>query len=402
MSGSVSVPLIMSDAGPQPTPATTLNSTIIAGAKDLAPGLTVLPGGLIDDMSGTATGAAIVLDLARVDAVNSVTPYGANAFILAQQGAMFGIPQGAPTNTSVYVVFSSSSTGLVIPAGFVVSDGSAQYATQSSAVIQSTGSSLPIYAVASSSGSWPVPANTVTQVISQLAPTYMVTVTNPQAGTPGQSAESISSYRSRIFQAFSAAGQGTADYIRTQLLTIPGVVPRLVSVLQTASGWEVICGGGNPQNVAFAIYESVLNLSGIVGSQINPSRNIVATIISGPNTYNVTFVNPPAQTVTCSVSWNTNMANFTNALQVNALAAQALVAYFNSITVGQPINELQMISTFESAVASVLPQQNISVLNFTVSINGTQTNPVAGTYLIPGDIESYFTCAPNGVTVTQA
>ena len=43
-----------------------------------------LPGSLIEDIASTDVGALTGIDQARVDAINSVTPYGANAFVLAQ------------------------------------------------------------------------------------------------------------------------------------------------------------------------------------------------------------------------------------------------------------------------------------------------------------------------------
>ena len=67
----------------------------------------------------------------------------------------------------------------------------------------------------------------------------------------------------------------------------------------------------------------------------------------------------------------------------------------------QPINELEMAYVFQESVASVLPAQYLTTLTFVVTINGTITAPSAGTSIIPGDPESYFSCAANAVTVTQ-
>jgi hypothetical protein len=394
----------MSTAGPVPTAPATLNQALITGVAATNPDYTAnLPGGLIEDIASTDTGALVAIDLARVDAVNSVTPYGANAFILAQQGVMLGIPQGTPTNTNVYVVFSdSSAVGYFIPIGFVVSDGAFQYVIQDGGVILSGGSSAPLYAVAQQSGTWSVPEGTVTQIITSLPTPYntTMTVTNPATGTPGGNAETVQSYRSRVMQANQVAGEGTPAYIKTLLQKVPGVTPRLVSILQSTFGWEVICGGGDPYAVAAAIYAGTLDLSTIVGSTTT-ARNITVTITDPPNQYNIVYVNPPQQTVTVSAIWNTTLPNFTAGAQVNQLAAPAIQNYINSIIVGQPLNLLEMQNAFQSAVAGVLATNNLTTLTFIVTINGFAVTPEAGTSIILSDPESYFFASASGVTVTQ-
>jgi hypothetical protein len=162
----------------------------------------------------------------------------------------------------------------------------------------------------------------------------------------------------------------------------------------------VICGGGDPYAVAFAIYRGVLDLSTIVGS-ITTSRNISVTLTDSPNQYTITSVNPPQQVVTVDSIWNTNLPNFTASAQVNQLASTAIQNYINSIIVGQPINVFAMEAAFQQAVASALPTNNLTRLLFSVAINGSAAEPEAGTGLIPSDPESYFQIAASGVAVSQ-
>lgn len=395
-----SIPLVMSAAGPVPTSPAALRQALIDGVAATNPDYTAnLPGSLVEDIASTDTGALVTIDQARVDAINAVTPYGANAFVLSQLGFQAGIPQGTPTNTSVYVVISGAA-GYVIPAGFVVGDGSYQYVIQDGGIIQGSGQTPQLYAVANTSGSWSVPANTVTQILTSVPSGYTLTVTNPEAGIASTGTESVQSYRSRVLLAGQVAVQSTPAYIRTLVAAVPGVIPRLVSVIQAPGGWEVLCGGGDPYAVAGAIYLGTLDLSSILGSSTS-ARNISVTITDYPNNYTLTYVNPPQQVVTLTATWNTTLANFTSGSQVNQLASQALQSYINSIIVGQPINELEMTNTFQTAVASVLPSDYLTTLTFAVSINGTPTSPSAGTSIIPGDSESYFYVSPSGVTVAQ-
>ena len=396
----MSIPLVMSATGPVPTAPNTLWQALTDGVAATNPDYTAnLPGGLIEDIASTDVGALTTIDQARVDAINSITPYGANPFVLAQLGTQAGIPQGTPTNTNVYVVFSGPA-GYVIPAGFIVSDGAYQYVVQDGAIIASGGSTPSTYCVANQTGSWAVPASSVTQVVTSVPAGYTITVTNPVAGTPGSSAESVQSYRSRVIQAQQVAGQATPAYLQTLLEAVPGVTPRLVSVLQAPGGWEVICGGGDSYAVAGAIYLGVLDLSTILGSSTT-ARNVTVTITDPPNTYSVVFVNPPQQVVTVATTWNTTLPNFTAGAQVNQLAAPAIQSYINSITVGKPINLLEMTATFQSAVSSVLSPLNLTSLTFAVTINGSSASPSAGTSIIPSDPESYFYAAASGVTVAQ-
>jgi hypothetical protein len=401
----MTLPVIMTASGPVPSSPAALNSDLIATVEAENAGFTAnLPALLLEDLTSTGTAMLAQMDQARVDSINSVTPYGANAFILAQQGTMLGLPQGAQANTSVNVVFTDTSApGYVLPAGFVVTDGTYQYVLQDGGIIQSTGSTQPLYAVAGQSGSWSVPAGSVNQIVTSLPTPYntSITVTNPLAGTAGTTTgESVQSYRSRIMQANQVAGQGTPNYIATLLQAVPGVTPRLVTVLQTTFGWGVICGGGDPYAVAFAIYQGVLDLSTIVGS-ITTSRNVAVTITDSPNSYTITYVNPPQQVVTVAATWNTNLPNFTAGAQVDQLASTAIQNYINGIQVGQPINTFAMEDAFQQAVSGVLPIANLTRMVFSVTINGSLVSPTTGTGLIPSDPESYMAITASGVSVAQ-
>jgi hypothetical protein len=465
-----SIPLVMTSAGPTATPPSTLRTNLISYVSNQSPGYTVLPAGLIDDVSGTSVGALVAIDQARVEAINSVTPYGANAFLLAQLGAQSGIPQGIGANGSVYVQFSGPA-GYVFQPGFLVSDGSTQYALQDGGVIQSSGTSPLLYAVATNSGTFAIPAGTVTQIVTSVPSAYAVTVTNPEAGTPAATAESVQDYRARVLQSGQVASTGTPAYVKTLLGKVLGVQQRLISINQLAGGWQIVCGGGDAYSVATAVLQSVPDIAVLQGSQLsiasmtaanpvvittnfsssytvgqtfavtgaNPSayngtytvstisgdtivtttngaafgayvggaqfspnpRNVSVSLFQNPNTYTITFVNPPQQTVTVDVTWNTIQPNFTGGTSVAQLASPAIQAYVNSIYAGQPINLLEMTAVFQNAVASVIAPQNVTTLQFAISINGVPANPTAGTSIIPSDPEGYFNCSASGVTVSQ-
>ena len=257
-------------AGAIPALPTDLLNAEIAAATLLAPGLTAnLPGSLVEDMASTAAGAVVIQDQAFVDLVNSISPATANPSILYQLGQVYGVEQGQGSNTSVYVVFTGLA-GFVIPVGFTVSDGTYQYTVQDGGIIATSGQSSPLYCLATVAGSWAIPAGTVTQIITSVPSGFTLTCTNPSAGLPGLTAQTVASYQAQVMQAGMVTAQGVPTFIKNQLQQVTGVQPNLISVRLIATNqWEIICGGGDPYQVANAIFNSVPDISNLVGSTLS-------------------------------------------------------------------------------------------------------------------------------------
>ena len=262
-------PIVITTAGLQPQAPATLRAEIVAKVSATNPGITTdLPGTLIEDVVSTDVASLSITDSAKVETVNSLTPYGANAFLLNQLGQVFGVPLGQASNTSVFVIFTGTP-GFVIAKGFVVSDGSYQYVLQTGGVIGSDGQSPQLYALADSAGTWAVPAGTVTQLVTQPPSPFTLAVVNPEAGVPGTGAESEASYRARVLQAQLAASQGMAALLRTFLGNVSGVQPRLIGIQQQeAGGWLIIVGGGDPYEIGYAIATALFDVSTLVGSTL--------------------------------------------------------------------------------------------------------------------------------------
>jgi hypothetical protein len=258
----------MTSQGLQPANPSDLRSQLIALVSATNPDYTAnLPGSLIEDISSTDVYALVESDSFLVDLVNSITPYGANAFLLNQLGILYGVDAQPVTNTSVYVVFTGPP-GYVIGRGFIVSDGTYQYVCQDGGIIGTDGNSLPIYALASEPGSWPVGPNTVTQAGSSVPSNINLTFTNPVSGIPSTTGEPISIYRERCFTAGLAASTGMARYLKTLVGNIPGVQNRLISVQQNGSNFVVIVGGGDSYQVAYAIWQADFYTLGLSGATI--------------------------------------------------------------------------------------------------------------------------------------
>lgn len=466
-------PIVITAAGLQPQSPASLLAQLIAGVAAAVPNYTAnLPGSLIEDISSTDVGAIALCDSAKVDLVNSLTPYGANVPLLLQLGNIYGVTLNQPTNTSVYVVFSGPP-GFTIAQGFIVGDGTYQYVVQDGGIIGTDGQTPPLFTVAVLAGTWAVPENTVVELITSIPTVYGVTVTNPSNGLPGVATpESYESYRARVLMAGVAPSQGMATQLKTLLSEVAGVQSQLISVLQqSGGGWSVICGGGDPYQVAYAIYLALFDVSTLVGSQLavsgitqaNPGvvttnlahgltagatlalsnivgmtqlngveftatiltpstfsiginttgygayvsggtltpnpRNAVVSINDFPDTYVITYINPPQQIVTMTVDWHSVSPNFISPATIAALVQASEIAYINGVTVGQPLNLLQLKDAFTSVLPSSIPESSISVLTFSVYINGVLTAPAGN--LVYGDPESYFFSVLAGITVNN-
>lgn len=293
-------PIVLTNAGVVPQPPATLRQQLInlvqfgtdpGGNAVLPPlpGYTAgLPGSLIEDIASTDVGAMILCDQARVELINSLTPFGCNAFVMAQLGQLFGLPFGTTTNVSVQVIFSGS-VGFMIQSGFQVGDGTNIYIIQQGGIISSGGASAALTAVAVTSGPFPCPAGSVTQIVTSVPTSITLTVTNPTAGTGGNTQETEQQYRVRMLQASIVACQGTPTFLKTLLEAIPGVVPQQVGVQSVAGGsWKVICGGSSvdPFAVANAIYQAVPIIGSLVGSTMtvtavtNANPGVVTTLLN--------------------------------------------------------------------------------------------------------------------------
>ena len=400
------LPIIMTSAGAQPTPPKTLLSTLISNVAQKVPGYTAnLPAGLITDLASTATGALALIDQARVDLINSVSPYGANEALLLQLGNIYGVTVGSGSSTSVYVVFNGPP-GFVIPKGFVVSDGNFQYSVQTNTIIPAPGQSPPVYCLATSPGTWAVPEGSVTQIITSVPASQPVTCSNPTAGLPGSDKQDIASYRAQVLQSGMFAVQGTPDCTVAALKNVEGTKENLISYRQVETDkWVVIVGGGDPYEVGYAIYQSVPDISRLTNDVANPSgapvdkRTIQITV--WPDVYDVPYVEPVSQNAQVFIEWNTVSTAYVDPAGVKNAVSQNIVDYINAIPVGQPVNIFEIQDIFLRSVSALVPPTLVSMITIAIGINGSIKPPDAGTSLVYGDTYKYFSTSAALIQVTK-
>jgi hypothetical protein len=404
------LPLVMTAQGLQPAAPSDLRNRLITLVAASNPDYTAnLPGSLIEDVSSTDTYALVVSDSFLVDLVNSVTPYGANPYLLNQLGILYGVDPQPITNTSVFVVFTGTP-GYIVAQGFVVGDGTYQYVCQTGGICGIDGNTLPIYALATQDGAWPVAANTVVQMITSVPANVSLVVNNPVTGIPSQSGEPISIYRERCFTAGLAASTGMARYLKTLVANVPGVQNRLVSVQEQEDleAFTIIVGGGDPYQVAYAIWSAHFYTPGLTGAVIriagisntNPIRITTADnhnlatgdieVISG--NVGVPLINNYPWPITV-----TGLKTFT----IPVDGTQYGTWQYGGVVTPNPINELVSVSDYPDSftIPFVNPPQeivNIQVTWVTDSPNYVSSSAIAQA-ASPAIID-YINSLPAGTT----
>ncbi|HEM0053504.1 TPA: baseplate J/gp47 family protein [Escherichia coli] len=400
------IPITMTSAGAQPTPPNDLLANLITRVAEKVPGYTAnLPAGLITDLASTAVGALALIDQARVDLINSVSPYGANIPLLMQLGNIYGIQRGLSSNTSVDVTFIGLP-GFAIPKGFVVSDGNYRYAVARDTVIPESGQTDPVYCVATTEGTWAVPEGSVTQIVTSVPSGQSLECTNITAGLPGESEQDWASYRAEIMESGMFGVQGTPDSFKAMLKSVSGVRENLISFRQSSLGeWVAVVGGGDPYDVAFAIYKSVPDISKLTNDVSNPSgeavekRTVLITV--SPDVYQVPFVIPSSQNVVVLITWNTVSDDYVDPAGISMAVQQNVADYINSIEVGHPINLLRIQDIFTSSVALLVDATLISAISVSIGIGGQIVLPAKDTSLVYGDTYSYFSTVASQVQVNK-
>jgi len=275
----MTVSVVISNQGRVSAQPSDMYNTVITNATALSPGLTTnLPGSLIADVVETGVAQCLVSDSAATELINSISPRTANMAVLNQIGQVVLGPLGvvgAAANSSVNVVFSAPANS-VIPAGFIVSDGTNQFVTQHASVTSSGGVTTPVYCIASSATGITVAANTVTTVVSAQPPLYTITVNNPLPGAAGTGTELPNDYRNRIVTANAAPVGSAPSVIRSQIASIPGVVNRTIRVLQLPAGAGIMVAGGDPALIAGAIYNSGF-FAPLLGISVNNLVQVTGT-----------------------------------------------------------------------------------------------------------------------------
>lgn len=135
----------------------------------------------------------------------------------------------------------------------------------SEAMVGATHGTATVYVVAKNSGSWAIPPNTITTIITSVPTGFTLYCSNANSGIPSTANETEAMYRARVMDANIAPGTGQIIYLKTLLRNVPGVQSRLVSVSATG---KIMIGGGDPYAIAAAIMRGLFDLGDMQGSSV--------------------------------------------------------------------------------------------------------------------------------------
>lgn len=110
-------------------------------------------------------------------------------------------------------------------------------------------------------GDIPLPANTLTTIVTPLV--GWLGVNNPNAGSSGRDAETDNEFRVRWFQSLRLGGSGSVEAIRANLRNVPGVIVADVTENKTINvvdglppkSFNCIVLGGNDTDIANVIWQ---------------------------------------------------------------------------------------------------------------------------------------------------
>lgn len=184
---------------------------------------------------------------------NESNPYYATGQALDVAAAFYGYyrKQGVPTTV---VATLTGSSGVAIPAGAIVSDGTNQYTLLDATSIPSTGSVSAEFQC-TTTGPIECPAGTLTEIITTIS--GWDSVTNPTAGIVGYNSENDNVFRDRI----------TANFLNKRARAILGAIIDNVAAIDNVVS---VVGGENP-----------IDETAIVNGIEMPPHSIYLTVLGG-------------------------------------------------------------------------------------------------------------------------
>jgi uncharacterized phage protein gp47/JayE len=319
-----------------------------------------------------------------------LTAVGADLDAVVELGGLTRLSSSA----SFAALLLSGTPGKVINSAVIQDENGILWSLPSGVTIGGGGSVVST-ATCQQAGPISAEANTITNPVGGFTAGWTA-VTNPLAATLGTSVEADSSLRARYAISVALPSSTRLAGTTAEILAIPGVT--LTNILENQTGTTDSYGneghsltcvvlGGSDLAVATAIY----NNRGI-GCNTQGATSTAMTIVpvTDPNTGNVTsigFIRPTAVPVYVSLSVHGLNASFTTATQAAIIAA--IVAYLNSLQIGEEVTQSALYGAALSVMAN-LSQPYFSIRALTL---GTSASPTGTT-----DISLNFYQVSSGVT----
>lgn len=318
------------------------------------------------------TGVVQILELENLcgDLANGYAPTYANDFMWNLLAQSLGLTYKSSTQSSVTLKFTGNA-GTYIPAGTTTNGG---FATQESIILGTTGEGY-VNAYSDTTAEFAAgEINTITTTIST-----GVTVTNPSASMPAKDETSLEELKLASQRKLRNARITNCDYCKANLLQLDGTQERLIgfAIREVASqaSIEVVCGGGDIDEVANVIFNSFLVPSRFVStpSDSDTNRTITHTLSYYNSPFTVKWTLPKALNLNIELALKLqevviNTQNFQSILQTQ------LENEINTRNVGTPLNKALLNDMVYDIIASLgIDTYKISTVEWTIKDADTGT-----------------------------
>lgn len=274
------------------------------------------------------------------------------------------------TNTVRYVDKHSSATvlcggtsGTVVPAGSIVSDGTMQFTTQTDVEIPGD-----VTVVANSSGEYYVAPNTIVNIVSTLS--GWTSVTNEEVGDTGITKELDPSLRARRDKTTAVAGSAYVEAIYAALSDLNLSYIRIrdndtgaAIGSQPAGTVFVVVDGGTKNDIARRIYNSKTGgvpTHGTESISINDSKGYP---------HEIKFSRSSNQEIFVKGTFKRRAGSNLSSNDAETRLKEALIGYLNNLNPGTPVVWSSLFTPLSTAVANI----EIDTLFIGIAANPTTT-----------------------------
>ncbi|MFV0240777.1 MAG: baseplate J/gp47 family protein, partial [Lacrimispora sphenoides] len=260
------------------------------------------------------------------------TAAGNSLYGLGRNIGMQLLPEGKATG---YITITGT-TGVKVPAGFLVATNSGlQYTVTSAVTIGSKGTALAIIKAVKTGTEYNTGAKTVQVIVNPSSVNGVAAVNNKSEITGGREKETDNEFRDRYYESVDYAGGVNADAIRASLLNdVTGVLSAYVyendqdeydiTYKLPAHSMEAVVYGGLDEEVAKAIYARRA-----AGIQTVGSTEVSVLTASG-QTLGIRFSRPTAKRIWIKISNLVTSSGYSGESAIK----QALVDYIGDSTSG--------------------------------------------------------------------
>lgn len=306
----------------------------------------------------------------------------------------------------------TATAGTIIPQDFRVQDPTSgiTFRTYEESLITSTTGIIDVLAYTKETNIPTIGIGAITKIVDN---TPNIQVTNIDSPTQPQDIESIESYKNRVRMRYRNPKFGSFGSLLGEIEAVEGVDTRLVGfrqseITESGSKWnafEVVVGGGNPINIAYAIYLA----GGINGFRYlsNPSggesqRTVTQNLRVRNQTIPIKFTRPKKLDLEIKVSVKFQNVEASSA-SIEALTQAKMDDYINNVPIGVPLNTISLANAFLEGLSKAggtalnIAQNQIT---FTLKKNTQAFNPNGDGYYIL-EFDEYVVLSKYEVEINQ-